>query len=284
MTDTTRSHQQRPPQLILEHGRAEAQYWRDLWHYRELFVILALRDVSVRYKQTVFGVAWAVIRPFLTMIVFTVIFGRLAQLPSDGAAPYAVMVFAGMLPWFLFASILGASSGSLVSNSSLVGKVYFPRLVIPSAAAVVSLVDFAISFVIMLILMLWFWFLPGWQVLLLPFFALLAVATALGPALLLSSLTVKYRDFSYIVPFIIQFGLYASPVGFSSAIVPDQWRFLYGLNPMVGVIDGFRWSLLGGEASIHLPSFLVSLGVIAVFLWYGIRVFRRTEKTFADMI
>lgn len=284
MTNTTTSHGPRPPKLILEPGRAEAQYWRDLWHYRELFAILALRDVSVRYKQTVFGVAWAVIRPFLTMVVFTVIFGRVAQLPSDGAAPYAVMVFAGMLPWFLFSSILGASSASLVSNSSLVGKVYFPRLVIPSAVAVVSLVDFAISFVILVILMLWFWFLPGWQVLLLPVFVLLAVAAAMGPALLLSSLTVKYRDFSYIVPFIIQFGLYASPVGFSSAIIPDDWRFLYGLNPMVGVIDGFRWSLLGGEANMHLPSFILSLGVIAVFLWYGIRVFRRTEKTFADMI
>jgi lipopolysaccharide transport system permease protein len=284
MTNDSLVGQHRPPKIILEAGRADAQYWRDLWHYRELFLILALRDVSVRYKQTVFGVAWAVVRPFLTMIVFTVIFGRMAQLPSDGSTPYALLVFAGMLPWFLFSSILGASSASLVSNSSLVGKVYFPRLIIPSAAAVVSLVDFAISLVLMITVMFWFWFMPGWQVLLLPIFVLLAVATALGPALLLSSLTVKYRDFSYIVPFIIQFGLYASPVGFSSANIPEQWRFVYGLNPMVGVIDGFRWSLLGGEAGFHLPSFTVSLGVIAVFFWYGLRVFRRTEKTFADTI
>lgn len=284
MTDSTTPASPRPVRLILEPGRAEAQYWRDLWNYRELFAILAWRDISVRYKQTVIGVAWAVIRPFLTMIVFTVIFGRVAQLPSDGAAPYAVMVFAGMLPWFLFSTILSESSNSLVSNSPLVGKVYFPRLVIPSAAAVVSLVDFAISFLLMAVLMLWFWFLPGWQILLLPVFILLAVAAALGPALLLSAMNVKYRDFRYIIPFIVQFGLYVSPVGFSSANIPDEWRFLYGLNPMVGVIDGFRWCLLGGESTLHLPSFVLSLGVIAFLLWYGIRVFRRTEKTFADLI
>jgi len=284
MTGATISKTRQIPRLVLEPGRADAQYWRDLWHYRELFAILAWRDIAVRYKQTVIGVAWAVIRPLLTMIVFTVIFGRVAQLPSDGEAPYAVMVFAGMLPWFLFSTILSESSNSLVSNSALVGKVYFPRLVIPSAAACVSLVDFAISFVLMLLLMLWFWFLPDWRILLLPLFVVLAVAASLGPALLLSALNVKYRDFRYIIPFIVQFGLYASPVGFSSANVPEDWRLLYGLNPMVGVIDGFRWCLLGGEATIHLPSFALSLGVIVFFLWYGVRVFRRTEKTFADLI
>lgn len=282
----TFEHRSKPPsqRLVLEAGRSDAQYWHDLWHYRELFAILAWRDVSVRYKQTVIGVLWAVIRPFLTMIVFTVIFGRVAQLPSEGNTPYAVMVFAGMLPWFLFSSILSESSNSLVVNSALVGKVYFPRLVIPSAAAVVSLVDFAISIVLMVLLMVALWFLPDWRVLFLPFFAILAVAAALGPALLFSAMNVKYRDFRYIIPFIVQFGLYVSPVGFSSANVPEQWRFIYGLNPMVGVIDGFRWCLLGGEASLHIPSFGLSLGVIAFFLWYGIRVFRRTEKTFADLI
>ncbi|PRY81470.1 ABC transporter permease [Marivita geojedonensis] len=284
MKGTTASKAHQIPRLVLEPGRADAQYWRDLWHYRELFAILAWRDIAVRYKQTVIGVAWAVIRPLLTMIVFTVIFGRVAQLPSDGEAPYAAMVFAGMLPWFLFSTILGESSNSLLSNSALVGKVYFPRLVIPSAAAVVSLVDFAISFVLMLLLMLWFWFFPDWRLLLLPFFVVLAVAASLGPALLLSALNVKYRDFRYIIPFIVQFGLYVSPVGFSSANIPEGWRLLYGLNPMVGVIDGFRWCLLGGEAAIHLPSFALSLGVIAFFLWYGIRFFRRTERAFADLI
>lgn len=284
MTEYAAVHREVTPRVILEAGRADAQYWRDLWHYRELFAILAWRDISVRYKQTVIGVAWALIRPFLTMIVFTVIFGSVAQLPADGAAPYALMVFAGMLPWFLFSTILSESSNSLVTNSALVGKVYFPRLVIPSAAAVVSLVDFAISFVMMILLMVALWFLPDWRVLLLPVFIMLAFAAALGPALLLSALNVKYRDFRYIIPFIVQFGLYASPVGFSSAIIPDAWRLLYGLNPMVGVIDGFRWCLLGGEAALHLPSFVLSLGVIAFFLWYGIRVFRRTEKAFADLI
>ncbi|TVR99363.1 MAG: ABC transporter permease [Rhodospirillales bacterium] len=270
--------------LVLEAGRAERHYWADLWHYRELFAILAWRDVAVRYKQTVIGVAWAVIRPFLTMVVFTVIFGRVAQLPADGNAPYAVMVFAGMLPWFLFATIMTEASNSLVSNSPLVGKTYFPRLIIPSAAAVVSLVDFAVSLAILAVLMLWFGFLPDARLLLLPVFVVLAVLTALGPALLLSALNVRYRDFRFIVPFIVQFGLYVSPVGFSSAVVPEQWRVLYGLNPMVSVIDGFRWCLLGGEASLHLPSFLLGLGVTALFLWLGIRVFRRTERTFADLI
>jgi len=280
----THTQTTKPPRLVLEAGRADAQYWRDLWHYRELFAILAWRDISVRYKQTVIGVVWALIRPLLTMVVFTVIFGRVAQLPSEGNAPYAIMVFAGMLPWFLFSTILSESSNSLVANSALVGKVYFPRLVIPSAAAAVSLVDFAISFVMMLLLMVALWFLPDWRLFLLPIFVVLAVLAALGPALLLSAMNVKYRDFRYIIPFIVQFGLYLSPVGFSSSNIPDEWRLLYGLNPMVGVIDGFRWCLLGGEAAIHLPSFALSLGVIAFFLWYGIRIFRHTEKTFADLI
>lgn len=272
------------PRLILEAGRADAQYWRDLWHYRELFAILAWRDISVRYKQTVIGVAWAVIRPLLTMIVFTIIFERVAQLPSEGDAPYSIMVFAGMLPWFLFSTILSEASSSLVTNSALVGKVYFPRLVIPSAAAVVSLVDFAISLALMAILMLALWFLPDWRILLLPVITLIAVTAALGPALLLSAINVKYRDFRFVIPFIVQFGLYVSPVGFSSSNIPEDWRLLYGLNPMVGVIDGFRWCLLGGQAEIHFSSFAVSVGVNLFFLWLGIRVFRRTEKTFADLI
>ena len=273
-----------PHRLVLEAGQAESHYWRDLWHYRELFAILAWRDVSVRYKQTAIGLAWAVIRPILTALIFTVLFGRVAQLPSEGAAPYSLMVFAGMLPWFLFSNILIESSNSLVSNSSLVGKVYFPRLVIPLAAAVVSLVDFLISLAILVLMMAWFWFWPDFRVLFLPFFVFVAVTSALGPAFLFSALNVKYRDFRYIIPFVAQFGLYVSPVGYSSASIPDAWRILYGLNPMVGVIDGFRWSMLGGEATLHLPSFILSLGVNIFFLWYGLRVFRRTEKTFADLI
>jgi lipopolysaccharide transport system permease protein len=270
--------------LILEPGRAERHYWRDLWHYRELFAILAWRDVAVRYKQTVIGVAWAVVRPLLTMVVFTIVFGKLAGLPSDGAVPYAVLVFAGMLPWFLFASVLSEASMSLVGNANLIGKVYFPRLIIPTAAAGVALVDFAINLVILLAIMAWYGVAPGWQVVLLPAFVTLAVLASLGPALLVTALNVKYRDFRYIIPFIVQFGLYVSPVGFSSAIVPEAWRFWYSLNPVVGVINGFRWCLLGGQSHLYLPGFALSLGVVPLLLWLGIAYFRRTERSFADLM
>lgn len=269
---------------ILEAGRAERNYWRDLWHYRELFAILAWRDVAVRYKQTVIGVAWAVIRPFLTMVVFTVIFGHIAKLPSDGDVPYPILVFAGMLPWFLFSGVLSEASNSLVGNANLISKVYFPRLVIPTATAVVALADFAVNFAMLALLMMWFGFLPNWQIIFLPVFIILAVLASIGPALWITALNVKYRDFRYIIPFIVQFGLYVSPVGFSSAVVPHEWRLLYSLNPVVGVIDGFRWCLLGGESHIYLPGFALSLGVVAFFLWFGIRYFRATERTFADMV
>lgn len=270
--------------LILEPGRAARHYWRDLWAYRELFAILAWRDVAVRYKQTVIGVAWAVVRPFLTMIVFTVVFSRLAKLPSGSEAPYPLMVFAGTLPWFLFSTILGEASNSLVGNSNLIGKVYFPRLVIPSSSAVVALIDFAINLALLLGLMAWYSFAPSWHVIFLPAFVALAILASLGPAFLITALNVKYRDFRYIIPFILQFGLYISPVGFSSAIVPETWRFWYSLNPVVGVIDGFRWCLLGGDSSFYLPGFLLSLFVVVLFLWLGITYFRRTERSFADLI
>jgi lipopolysaccharide transport system permease protein len=270
--------------LVLAPGRAERHYWRDLWAYRELFAILAWRDVAVRYKQTIIGVAWAVVRPFLTMVVFTVVFGRLAKFPSEGGAPYPVMVFAGMLPWFLFSTILGEASNSLVGNANLIGKVYFPRLIIPASSAVVALVDFTINLAILLGLMAWYGVVPTWHITLLPAFVALAMLASLGPAFLITALNVKYRDFRYIIPFIVQFGLYVSPVGFSSAIVPEPWRFWYSLNPVVGVIDGFRWCVLGGESRLYLPGFILSLGVVALFLWLGIAYFRRTERSFADLI
>lgn len=270
--------------IILEPGRTERNYWSDLWHYRELFAILAWRDVAVRYKQTVIGVAWAIIRPFFTMVVFTIVFGNLAKLPSDGDVPYAVLVFAGMLPWFLFSSILGEASNSLVGNANLISKVYFPRLIVPASAGVVALVDFAINLAILFGVMAWYRFAPNWQIVFLPAFILLAVLASFGPALLMTSLNVKYRDFRYIIPFLLQFGVYVSPVGFSSSVVPDKWRFWYSLNPVVGVIDGFRWCLLGGESRLYLPGFLASLGVVAFFLWWGIRIFRGTERTFADLV
>jgi lipopolysaccharide transport system permease protein len=273
-----------PRVLVLEPGRADRHYWRDLWAYRELFAILAWRDVAVRYKQTVIGILWAVIRPFLTMVIFTIVFGRLANLPSEGAAPYPLMVFAGMLPWFLASTVLSDASNSLIGNANLIGKVYFPRIIIPSSSAVVALVDFTINLALLLGLMVWYRFAPGWQIICLPGFVALAVVASLGPALFITALNVKYRDFRYIIPFILQFGLYISPVGFSSAVVPENWRFWYSLNPMVGVIDGFRWCILGGESQLFLPGFFLSLAVVAVLLWCGIAYFRRTEKSFADLI
>jgi lipopolysaccharide transport system permease protein len=273
-----------PHVLVLEAGRTERHYWRDVWNYRELFAILAWRDVAVRYKQTVIGIAWALVRPFLTMVVFTIVFGRLAKLPSDGVAPYSIMVFVGLLPWTLFSTIMAEGSNSLVSNANLIGKVYFPRIIVPASSAVVALVELAINLALLLALMLWYGYAPSWRLVLLPVFLVFAVFASLGPALLITALNVEYRDFRYIIPFIVQFGLYVSPVGFSSEVVPATWRFWYSLNPMVGVIDGFRWCALGGASHIYAPGFLLSLGVVALFFWLGVFYFRRTERTFADLI
>jgi lipopolysaccharide transport system permease protein len=273
-----------PLQIVLERDRAEKNYWHDLWRYRELFQVLAWRDVSVRYKQTVIGISWAMLRPFLTMIIFTVIFARLAKLPSEGGTPYALMVFAGMLPWTFFATALSDASNSLIGNAGLIGKVYFPRLIIPAASIVVAFVDLLISFGILGTMMLWYGFLPGWQIVVLPVFIFFAFITSLGPSLWIASLNVKYRDFRYIIPFIIQFGLYVSPVGFSSSIVPKKWRLPYSLNPNVGLIDGFRWCILRGETRIYWPEFGMGFVVTVFFLWLGVRQFRKMEKTFADLI
>jgi homopolymeric O-antigen transport system permease protein len=271
-------------QIILEPGRTEKNYWRDLWRYRELFQVLAWRDVSVRYKQTVIGVAWAILRPFLTMVIFTVIFSRLAKLPSEGKAPYALMVFVGMLPWTFFSTALSDASNSLIGNANLISKVYFPRLIIPTATVIVGFVDLLISFGILAAMMIWYRFQPSWQIFLLPIFVLLAFLASLGPGLWITALNVKYRDFRYVIPFILQFGLYVSPVGFSSTVVPEKWRLLYSLNPLVGVIDGFRWCVLGGDSQLYMPGFLMSLCVVALFVWLGVAYFRRTEQSFADMI
>ena len=270
-------------ELIIEAGRTEKRYWQDLWNYRELFYFLAWRDILVRYKQTAIGILWALIRPFLTMVVFTVVFGNLAKLPSQGV-PYPILVFAAMLPWQFFANSLSESSNSLISNSNLISKVYFPRLIVPASAVIVSFVDFMISGMILLGLMAWYNFVPSWRIITIPLFIFVAFIAAMGVGLWLAALNVEYRDFRYIVPFIVQFGLYISPVGFSSEIVPQQWRFLYSLNPMVGVIDGFRWAILGGESQIYFPGFLLSLVIIVLLLWSGIWYFRRMERTFADVI
>jgi lipopolysaccharide transport system permease protein len=270
--------------LVIEPGRRERHYWLELWRYRELFQVLAWRDLSIRYKQTIIGVAWALIRPFLAMLVFTVIFGRIAKLPSDGNTPYALMVFAGMLPWTFFSTGLAEASNSLVNNANLISKVYFPRLLVPAATIGVAFVDFLISFCILILLMAWYQFLPSWQMVLLPGFVLLAFFASLGPSLWITALNVKYRDFRYVIPFILQFGLYVSPVGFSSAVVPESWRLVYSLNPMVGVIDGFRWCILGGQSQLYLPGLALSLSATALFLWIGVDRFRKMEKSFADLI
>jgi lipopolysaccharide transport system permease protein len=270
--------------IVLEAGRADRQYWPDLWRYRELFFILAWRDVAVRYKQTIIGIAWAFLRPFLTMIVFTVVFGQLAKLPTSGTAPYAVMVFAGLLPWTLFSSVLGEASSSVLGHANLISKVYFPRLIIPLSTMIVALIDFLISLSILVGLMVWYRIVPGWQFLLLPVFVALALLASIGPALWASATVVKYRDFRFVVPFILQFGLYVSPVGFVSAVVPERWRLLYNLNPMVGIIDGFRWCIIGGESPIYLPGFVLGLVIVAGLLWWGIHAFRRIERGFADLI
>ncbi|MEO3707145.1 ABC transporter permease [Trichormus azollae] len=271
------------PELIIEAGRTEGQYWKDLWHYRELFYFLAWRDILVRYKQTSIGIAWALIRPFLTMLVFTVVFGRLAKLPSQGV-PYPILVFSAMLPWQFFSNSLSECSTSLITNSNLISKVYFPRLVLPTSAVVVSFIDFMISGIILLALMAWYNFVPSWRILSLPLFISIAFAASMGAGLWFASLNVQYRDFRYIVPFIVQFGLYISPVGFSSSLVPEQWRFIYSLNPMVGVIDGFRWAILGGDSNLNIPGFILSLILVFSLLLSGIWYFRKMERKFADVI
>ncbi len=269
--------------LTIEAGRTERHYWQDLWRYRELFYFLAWRDILVRYKQTVIGLAWALIRPLLTMIVFVFVFGKLAKLPSDGV-PYPILVFAALLPWQFFSNAFTEAGNSLISNANMISKVYFPRLVVPTSAVIVSFVDFLISGIILVGLMLWYGFAPDWRILTLPLFIFIAFAAAMGAGLWIAALNVKYRDFRYIIPFVVQFGLYVSPVGFSSNIVPEQWRLLYSINPMVGVIDGFRWAILGGDTQLYWPGFLLSLALVLVILVSGIIYFRKTEKTFADVI
>ncbi|MCW6036955.1 ABC transporter permease [Spirulina subsalsa FACHB-351] len=273
----------KPSTLIIEAGKTEKHYWRDLWRYRELFYFLAWRDVLVRYKQTAIGMAWALLQPFLTMVVLTVVFGRLAQLPSDGA-PYPILVFAAMLPWQFFANSLSACSNSLITNAHVISKVYFPRLIVPASAVVVSFVDFLVAGMMLLLLMVVYNFVPTWRIIFLPLFVAIAALASLGAGLWLSALNVKYRDFRYIVPFIVQFGLYLSPVGFSSNVVPQRWRLLYSLNPMVGVIDGFRWAILGGNFHLYLPGFFLSLFLLLVLLISSLWYFRKTERTFADII
>ncbi len=268
---------------IIEAGKSGKNYWKDLWRYRELFYFFAWRDILVRYKQTVIGVAWSVIRPLLTMIVFTFVFGKLAKLPSEGV-PYPILVYAAMLPWQFFANSLTEASNSLIDNANMLTKVYFPRLVVPASSIIVSLLDFFISFIILGLLMAWYGFSPGWNILIFPVFLFLACIASFSVSLWLAALNVKYRDFRHVIPFIVQFGLYISPVGFSSIIVPTKWRLAYSLNPMVGVIDGFRYAVIGGKMLIYWPGLLISIALMAIILVAGFRYFRKTERALADII
>jgi lipopolysaccharide transport system permease protein len=274
------------PELVIEPGRVEKNYWRDLWRYRELFYILSWRDLRVRYKQTVIGVAWAVIRPVLTMVIFTVVFGYLAGFKASGGPPYPIVVFAGMVPWQFIATALGETSGSLIGNANLLTKVYFPRIIIPVSSIIVSLTDAAIALGLLLLMMAAFRYAPPLQILLLPAFALLAFGLAAGVGLFATALNVKYRDFRYIIPFIVQIGAYVAPVGYSSAVISqrysDRVRFWYSMNPVVGIIDGFRWCLTGEP--LYRPALLMSISVTLAFVWLGVRYFRSTEKSFADNV
>lgn len=279
-------------ELVLEAGRAERHYWRDLWRYRELFYFLAWRDLLVRYKQTFVGIAWSLLRPLLTMVVMTVVFGKFGKMPSGGV-PYALLVFCGILPWQFFATALSESGNSLVTNANLISKIYFPRLVVPASSVVTSFVDFLVSAAFMLGLMVWYHFFPGANcapymppsnIMALPLFVLLACAASLGAGLWIAALMVEYRDFRIIVPFIVQFGFFITPVAYMFPKQYAQWHLLYSVNPMVGVIEGFRWSLLGGEHHIYWPGLLMSAGGTLVMLVTGIWYFRRMERTFADVI
>ncbi len=273
-----------PMEVILEAGRTERNYWRDLWRYRELFQILAWRDFAVRYRQTLVGIAWAGLRPVLTMLVLTVIFNRIAGLSSDGKAPYALMVMAGMLPWIFFSTGLADASGSLLANTNLLTKVYFPRLILPTATILVSVVDFLIQLVLLAVLMVWYGYAPDVRILALPLLMVMAFLAALGPALWITAISVRYRDFRFVTPFLVQFGLYVTPVGFAFSKVPADWQTLYALNPMVGVINAFRWSILGGDTPLYGTSVAISVGMIALMLWIGLRQFRALENSFADLI
>lgn len=270
-------------QLVIESGRAERHYWADLWRYRDLFFILAWRDITVRYKQTVIGVLWAVLRPLLTMIIFVVVFGMIANLPSEGV-PYPVYVFAGTLTWTFFATAFAEAANSLLGNANLISKVYFPRLIMPAASVIVAGVDLLISSALLLMLMLWYGIYPSWHILALPFFILIGGAAAFGAGLLFGALNVKFRDFRLIIPFIVQFGLYVSPVGFGSPIVPEQYRLFFYFNPMAAVIDGFRWSISGGATQLDPAYLIISVAVTVCSCLLGAYYFRKSEKQFADVI
>ena len=271
-------------ELIIEAGSSPRRYAREVWRYRDLLFILAWRDIKVRFKQTTLGAAWALLRPLLTLVILTFVFSKIARLPSEGAAPYVLLVLSGLLPWQFFAAGLSDAANSVIENEKIVSKIYFPRLVIPVSALAVCLVDLVIALLILAGIFVFYRFVPDWHLLALPTVLVFAVLAALGPGLLLAALNVKYRDFRYVVPFLMQVGIYASPVAYSTSLVPEGWRTLYYLNPMAGLIDAFRWAVLGGEFTPWWPGIGLSFGVMLVLLICGLLYFRATERSFADNI
>jgi len=275
-------------EFIIEPNKAGRRYWLELWQFRELFYVLAWRDLAVRYKQTAIGILWAGIQPLAQMAILVVVFGVMAKLPSQGGAPYVLLVFAAMLPWQFFAASLSAASMSMVSNAALISKVYFPRVIVPVAAVVTCVVDLLVALGILAVLMLLYGYAPTWRIVTLPFFMVLAFVAAIGPGLLITALNVEYRDFRYVVPFLVQFGLYLSPVGFSSEVVRRTFGeavyLIYSLNPMVGVIEGFRWAILGGDVQIDGVGFVLSVTLSMAILVLGLRYFRRVEHSIVDVI
>ena len=271
------------PEILIEPSRGwQALGLKELWEFRELFYFLAWRDIKVRYKQTALGASWAILQPLLSMLIFTLIFGILAKIPSDGL-PYPLFAYSALLPWQLFVYALTQSSNSLIENARLISKVYFPRLVVPLASVVAGVVDFFIAFSILILLMFYYGVVPTWGVLALPFFLILALGAAMSVGLWMSALNVKYRDVRYTVPFLAQAWMFATPIVYPSSMIPEAWRWLYGLNPMAGVVEGFRWALQGTEI-LHLPLILVSATVVVIGLVGGLYYFKRMEKMFADLV
>lgn len=269
---------------IIEPGRSARNYRQDLWKYRELFYVLSWRDLKVRYKQTAIGILWAFLRPALTLIIFTIVFNRVAGLSSQSDMPYALLVLAGLLPWQFFAGAVGESSNSLIQNSALITKVYFPKMIIPASTVVTSLVDFLIAFLLLFPLMFFYGYCPGFRLLLIPLLVIPLLFLSLGFGLLLSALNVQFRDFRYVIPFLLQLGLYLSPVGFSSQALPEQWQIWYPLNPMVGIIDAFRWAFSTLPTLFPWQSFGISCLLSGGFWFLGWRYFRQREQAFADVI
>ncbi len=268
---------------IIEAGALKQHYWKSLWAKRSLLYYLSRKDLTVRYKQTFVGVAWVLIRPFLTMVVFTIIFGSIANLDSNGL-PYGFIVFAGVVPWTLFANLFAETSGSLLANGALLRKVHCPRLIFPAASLLVALADCAVSFSLLIVMMICYQIAPSWQIIFFPFFILMAATTAVGLGLIAATLNAKFRDFQQLIPFLLQMGMYLSPVGYLNQLISKKWEFAYSLNPLAGIINGFRWSLVPQSIPIYVPGLLYSIGFSVVILLIGIKVFRSAEANFADTV